>query len=328
MQRIQNDIKQNTFQPVYLLYGEERYLKRQYTDRLRGALCPEGDQMNSHFYSGKDTPVGEIIDLAETMPFLAERRVIFIFDSGLFKSGGEKLAEYLTEPSETTCFVFTESDVDKRSKLYKAVQSKGYVAEFTMQDEQTLKRWIAGTLGKEGKKITENTVQLFLQKTGTDMENIQMELEKLICYCMDREIVTSEDVEAICTNRISNHIFDMINAIADGRTRQALQLYYDLLALKEPPMRILFLIAKQCNQLLQVKEMRSRGYDSKAIAPKLGVPPFVAGKFITQAGRFKTSVLRAAVEQCVEAEEAVKSGRMNDMMSVEVLILSVLKERK
>lgn len=325
MQQIQNDIKEHTFRQAYLLYGEERYLKRQYTDRLRSALCAADDQMNTHFYTGKDISLGEIIDLAETMPFLAERRVIFISDSGLFKSGGEKLAEYLSSPCESCFFVFTESEVDKRSKLFKAVQSLGHAAEFTVQDEQTLKRWIAGILGKEGKKITENTVQLFLQKTGTDMDNIQTELEKLICYCMDREIVTSEDVEAICTNRINNHIFDMINAIAAGNTTQALQLYYDLLALKEPPMRILFLIARQCNTLLQVKELRSRGHDSKAIAPKIGVPPFIAGKYITQAGRFKTSVLRSAVEQCVEAEEAVKSGRMNDRMSVEILILSVLK---
>lgn len=328
MQHIQNDIKQNSFKHVYLLYGEERYLKRQYTDRLKNALCAEGDQMNTHFYTGKDVPVGEIIDLAETMPFLAERRVIFISDSGLFKSGGEKLAEYLNDPSESTFFVFTESDVDKRSKLYKAVQSKGYAAEFAMQDEQTLKRWIAGILSKENKKITENTVQLFLQKTGTDMENIQMELEKLICYCMDREVVTSEDVEAICTNRVSNHIFDMINDIAAGKTKEALQLYYDLLSLKEPPMRILFLIARQCNLLLQVKEMRAQGFDSKAIAPKIGVPPFIAGKYITQAGQFKTSTLRNAVETCVEAETAVKSGRMNDTMSVEILILTVLKNEK
>lgn len=326
MQHIQNDIKEHTFRQAYLLYGEERYLKRQYTERLRSALCAEDDQMNTHFYSGKDIPIGEIIDLAETMPFLAERRVIFISDSGLFKSGGEKLAEYLSAPCESCFFVFTESEVDKRSKLFKTVQSLGHTAEFSVQDEQTLKRWIAGILGKEGKKITENTVQLFLQKTGTDMDNIQTELEKLICYCMDREVVASEDVEAVCTNRISNHIFDMINAIAAGNTRQALQLYYDLLALKEPPMRILFLIARQCNTLLQVKELRSRGYDSKAIAPKIGVPPFIAGKYITQAGRFKTAVLRTAVEQCVEAEEAVKSGRMNDRMSVEVLILSVLKD--
>jgi DNA polymerase-3 subunit delta len=326
MQHIQNDIKQDTFKHIYLLYGEERYLKKQYTERLRNALCAEGDQMNTHFYSGKDIPIGEIIDLAETMPFLAERRVIFISDSGLFKSGGEKLAEYLNAPSETAYFIFTESEIDKRSKLFKAVQSNGYAAEFTVQDEQTLKKWIAGVLGRDGKKITENTVQLLLQKTGTDMENIQMELEKLVCYCMDKEIVTAEDVEAICTTRISNHIFDMVNAIADGRRREALQLYYDLLALKEPPMRILFLIARQCNLLMQVKEMRSHGYDSKAIAPKIGVPPFIAGKYITQAGRFKPSVLRSAVEQCVASEEAVKSGRMNDMMSVEILILTVLQE--
>lgn len=324
MQRINDDIKQENFKQIYLLYGEERYLRKQYTDRLHKAMCNEGDQMNTHFYEGKDVPVDEIIDLAETLPFLAERRVIFISNSGLFKSGGEKMAEYLTAPNETTFFVFTESEVDKRSKLFKTVQSKGYVTEFSVQDENTLKRWIGGILNREGKKITENTVQFFLTKTGTDMENIQMELEKLICYCMDKDVITPEDVEAVCTNRISNHIFDMISAIADKQQQKALQLYYDLLALKEPPMRILFLIARQCNMLLQVKEMKSRGYDNKAIGSKIGVPPFIAGKYVTQASHFKTSQLKRAVRQCVDAEEAVKSGRMNDMMSVEILIVSVL----
>ena len=324
MKQLNEDIKNGNFKQIYLLYGEERYLRRQYRERLQKALCQEGDTMNTHFYEGKDFSVGEVIDLAETLPFLAERRVIFITDSGLFKSGGEKMAEYLSSPNETTFFVFTESEVDKRSKLYKAVTAKGYAAEFTVQDESTLKRWIAGVLAKEEKKITENTVQLLLSKTGTDMENIQSELEKLICYCMDRDIITEEDVEAICTTRISNHIFDMINAIADKQQKKALELYYDLLALKEPPMRILFLIAWQCNMLLQAKELKSKGYDNRTIGSKLGVPPFIAGKYLNQASRFKTSALRNAIKRCVEAEEAVKSGRMNDMMSVEILILSVL----
>lgn len=322
MQRINDDIKQGNFKQIYLLYGEERYLRKQYTDRLKKAMCNEDDSMNTHFYEGKDIPVGEIIDLAETLPFFAPRRVIFISNSGLFKSGGEKMAEYLSEPNESTFFVFTENEVDKRSKLFKAVQSKGYVAEFTVQDENTLKRWVAGILNKEGKKITENTVQLLLTKTGTDMENIRMELEKLICYCMDRDVITDEDVNTICTNRITNHIFDMVNAIADRQTSKALQLYYDLLALREPPMRILFLIARQYNMLLQVKALKSRGYDNKTIGSKIGVPPFIAGKYVTQASRFKTADLHAAVQQCVEAEEAVKTGRINDMMSVEMLIVS------
>ena len=321
MQRINEDIKTGNFKQIYLLYGEERYLKNQYTTRLRKALCQEGDEMNTHFYQGKDFSVGEVIDLAETLPFLAERRVMFFKDTGLFKAGGEKLAEYLANPNNTTFFVFTESEVDKRSKLYKAVQSKGYAAEFTVQDENSLKRWIAGILGREGKKISENTAQLLLSKTGTDMENIQMELEKLICYCLDRDIVTAEDVEAVCTTRITNHIFDMVNAIAEKQPQKALQLYYDLLALKEPPMRILFLVARQFNLLLQVKELKKKGYANKAVGEKVGLPAFIAGKYMAQADGFSEEELRAALRACVEAEEAVKTGRMNDSMSLELLII-------
>ena len=99
MQRINEDIKTGNFKQIYLLYGEERYLKNQYTTRLRKALCQDGDEMNTHFYQGKDFSLGQVIDLAETLPFLAERRVMFFKDTGLFKSGGEKLAEYLANPN-------------------------------------------------------------------------------------------------------------------------------------------------------------------------------------------------------------------------------------
>ena len=152
MQRINNDIKSGRFQPVYLLYGEERYLKKQYKDKLRHALCAAEDNMNNHFFEGKGIPVGEVIDLAETMPFFADRKVIFLENSGLLKAGGEQLAEYLGNQNETTILIFIEAEIDKRSKLYKAISANGCVIEFTQQDENTLKKWIAGLLEKEGKK--------------------------------------------------------------------------------------------------------------------------------------------------------------------------------
>lgn len=326
MQRINNDIKNGNYQPVYLLFGEERYLKNQYKDKLKKALCAPDDNMNNHFFEGKGIVIGEVIDLAETMPFFADRKVIILEDSGYLKSGGEQLAEYLGSQNESTVLIFVESEVDKRSKLYKAIQANGCVVEFTAQDENTLKRWVAGIITKEGKKVTENTVQLFLSKTGTDMENIHGELEKLICYCLDKEVIEPEDVETICTTRVTNHIFDMVDAIADKKQSKAMQLYYDLLALKEPPMRILFLIARQCNILLQVKAMKNRGYGNKDMASAIGVPTFALGKYTAQAGKFKTAQLRNAVAKCVEAEESVKTGRMNDVMSVEILIMSVFEE--
>lgn len=324
MQQINEDIKSGRFKQMYLLYGEEAYLRRQYKDKLREALTDGEASMNVHNFEGKEQNTGEIIDLAETMPFLAERRVLVFENTGLFKAGGEKLAEYLAEPSPTAYFVFAESEVDKRSRLFKQVQKGGRAAEFATQDERTLKRWAAGILKKGGMQITEGCAEYFLDKVGTDMGNIRMELEKLMCFCMGRNVVEKEDVDVVCTTRISSRIFDMVAAIGDRQTKKALTLYYDLLALKEPPMRILFLIARQCNTLLQVKQLKNKGLDNKAVGARTGLPGFVAGKYAAQAAKFKEKELRRAVEKCVEAEEAVKTGKLNDTLSVELLIMSVL----
>ena len=86
-------------------------------------------------------------------------------------------------------------------------------------------------------------------------------------------------------------------------------------------MRIMFLIARQFNLLFQVKELRGKGYSNKTIGEKVGLPGFVAGKYVTQASRFKNEEIRDALENCVETEEAVKTGRMNETMGVEMLII-------
>ena len=320
MQKLNEELKSGQLKQVYLLYGEEDYLRRQYRDKLKNALMGDGDSMNCHYFEGKDIRVGEVIDLAETLPFLAERRVIIVENSGLFKKGGEQLAEYLKEPSETSFFVFAEKEIDKRSKLFKSVSAKGRAVEFKPQDEAILKRWILGILKKENKKITERDLDFFLDKTGSGMENISKELEKLVCYCMDREAVTGGDIEAVCTRQINNQIFDMMNAIAEKRQKEAMNLYYDLLTLKEPPMRILFLLARQFNLLLQVRELKKKGYPVKTIGEAVGLPGFIAGKYVSQAAKFSTKALRQAVTDCVEAEEAVKTGKMNHVLSVELLL--------
>lgn len=320
MQRLNEDIKTGQLKQLYLLYGEEAYLRKQYKDRLKNALIGD-DTMNYHYYEGKNLLIGEIIDLAETLPFFAERRLIVLENSGLFKSGGEELAQYLANPAESTYFLFVESEVDKRSRMYKAVQAKGSAVEFSLQDESTLKRWILGMVKREGKNISQSALSYLLEMTGSDMENIRKETEKLFCYCLDKDSIGIEDVEEICTKRISSHVFDMVGAIADKKQKQALTLYYELLALKEPPMRILFLIARQFNLLMQVKALHEKGFQNKAIGEKVGLPGFIAGKYVTQSSRFTGEELRGAVEACVEAEEAIKTGKMNDNMSVELLII-------
>ena len=242
-------------------------------------------------------------------------------NTGLFKSSASELADYLKEMPDTTFMIFIESEIDKRGKLYKAVQAKGRAVELGRQDENTLVRWVAGNVKQEQKLISESTVRFFLAKVGTDMENIQKELEKLFCYTLDKDSITAEDVEEICTTQITNQIFDMVNAVADKKQRKALEYYYDLLALKEPPMRILFLLTRQFKQLLEVKTMERQGYGRKEIAEKIGINPFVVGKFQTQAKAFSGKELRVIIEDSVETEEAIKTGRLSDILGVELFIM-------
>jgi DNA polymerase-3 subunit delta len=322
MKALNEDLKTGNLKQIYLLYGAESYLRRQYRQRLKQALISDDDTMNYHYYEGNDTTVSEVIDMAETLPFFADRRVIIWENSGLFiKAADEKMAEYLHAVPETTSLIFVESEVDKRNKMFKFFSAKGSAEEFPTQDEETLRRWVGGILKKENKQITERTATYFLGKTGTDMENIYTELEKLICYCLEREIITETDIDAVCTNQITNQIFDMVSAVAAKRQVEALRLYYDLLALKEPPMRILFLLGREFNKLLQVKELKKKGYDNRSIGAKVGLPGFVVGKYAMQAGKFKTGDLKAAVVACVEADEAVKRGDLGDRVSVELLIV-------
>lgn len=343
MKSLNEDIKSGKFKSIYLLYGEEAYLKKQYKNRLTKAMIPDGDTMNYAYYEGKGINPAELIDLAETMPFFAERRLIVVENSNFFKNAAPELADYLKSMPDTACFLFVENEVDKRGKMYKAVKEKGRIVEMGRQDEKTLICWIAGNVKREGRQIRESTVRYLLSKTGTDMENLEKELEKLFAYTLPDEIfpdgngtgageqkretlrqggeITIEDIDAVCTTQISNKIFDMIEAVAAKQQKKALDYYYDLLALKEPPMRILYLLARQFKLLLEVKDLMGRGNDKAQIAKVTKLHPFVAGKYMRQCKTFSKTELCNIMEEAAGMEELVKTGRLNDVMSVEIFIV-------
>ena len=325
MKNLVQDLKSENYKHIYLFTGEEIYLRNQYKKKLQDALITPEDTVNLNYYQGKGISVQELIDQGETMPFFSERRLLVVEDSGFFKSASLELAEYLENIPETTYFLFVENEVDKRGRLYKTVKKYGSVVEFSRQTEDMLMRWILGILKKEQKNITRSTMELFLEKTGTDMNQIGMELEKLLSYTMGREVITAEDVEAICTSQTVNKIFEMISAMAEKNQRKALDLYYDLLALKEAPMRILYLIARQFNQIMLISELNEQGLGREAIAEKLGIQSFIVRNGIRYARSFSAEQLRYAVETAVQTETDVKTGKLDEKLAVELVIVEMSK---
>ena len=319
--QINEDIQTGNFRPCYLVYGDEAYLRNQNRDKLRQALLGGGDKMNLQHYEGAGLNPAEIIDMAETLPFFAERRVIVIEDSGFFKNGCPELADYLKSPAETTVFLFVESAVDKRKDMYKAVSKIGLDISCETPDEQSLYKWIALKMKAEGKSISTRAIGYFINRVGTDMSNMVHEMEKLTSYCLDRDEVTEKDIDAVCANWLTSRIFEMTDAIVMKNQAKAMNIYYELLALKTAPEQILALIMRQFNQLLQAKEMAEVGMNRGDVASKLGTPPFVADKLLGWARSYTTKDLKDSLEFCLASDEAVKSGRLDRIISVEMIIV-------
>ena len=325
MKQLAEDIRNKTFQNLYLLTGPEDYLRARYLKALCDAAVPESDTMNRTVFEGKDTREGEIIDLAETMPFFADRRLIVVRDSGFFKSGAETLCDYLQELPDHLVLVFSEAEVDKRGRLYKTVKKVGRVTEFPIQDAEHLRHWLAGVIGKAGKKMTRRSADIFLDAVGTDMGRLDKEIDKLIAYVGEREEITEQDIAAVTSPGIENRIFDMISAVTAGEKERALALYSDLLALKEPPMRILVLIERQYRQMLLVKEMKLDGSSETETAEALKLPPFVVRKMLGFVRHTDTAELRDKAGLCIEMEEDVKNGRISDRLSVDLLLIALAR---
>lgn len=321
MKTILQHIETTTYKPVYLLYGEEDYLKEQACRQLKNALVAADDTMNLCTFQGKGQDENAIIQLSQTLPFFQEHRVILLEETGLAGKCSDEFLDNLKELPDTTVIIMVEESVDKRSRLYKWIQKNGYPVEFSYQDEKSLRQWVQDQLKEDGKTMDGAAMHLLLERTDGKMTAIENELQKLVLYAGDREKITADDVKELVPEPVNNQIFRMIAAVSEGRPEQALDYYYDLLSLKEPPMRILFLMVREFNMLFRVKNLAQQGRPDGEIAKTIGTPPFAVKKYRATGKQYTYAALKNQLSRCAEMENLVKNGNMNERIAIELLIL-------
>jgi DNA polymerase-3 subunit delta len=326
MKKILEHIRTNTYPNFYLFYGNEKYMVAQMKEQLKKALISEGDTMNYSYFEGKKADPAEIAELAKTLPFFSDHRLLILDQTGLGKKTNDTFLEQLKDCADTTVIIFIEDDIDKRSKIYKFLSKEGHVVDFHEANEKDLAKWILSLLKKEGKQMSSQVLRSFLYRCGSDMFTLKNELEKLISYTEGRTDITEKDLQELTSSQTTNQIFAMLEAIARKQRDKVLTLYYDLIELKESPFGILALLVRQCNQLIRVKDLESRGNNNGLIAKSMKVPPFVVGKLKDQAKLFQMKTLYQMVEACAETDEGIKSGKINDRVGVELLLIEFSKE--
>ncbi len=322
MKILNNHIQTGTFSGYYLLYGEEEYLKRYYKDRLTAGILKGSTDgnINYRYYAGDSADEDIIAEQAKLAPFFADSFLIVVEDSGLFKRAGS-LDKKLEKKADSTIIIFVESEIDKRNSLFKFIKATGTVCEINHKSDADLIPWIASYLKKHDCMITGRAAKLIIAKAGTDMQMLINEMDKLIAYAGEKKQIDTEEVENICTSLLSNRIFTMMDYIVSGKQKEALLLYKDLVAMKESPLSILFLLTRHYNILMNIKELA--GDSDAVIAKTLSVPAFSVKKYKSQASAYTKKQLYDILNECVSTEESIKCGTLAPQIGTEMQIIKL-----
>ncbi len=325
MQKIIDDIKNKNFQKIYLLFGEENYLKNKTFNSLKKALISETAKiMNLDIFNEKKPETKKISDACETLPFMNDLRVVIVKDSELFVQGNkdesEKMAEYIKNVPPTTVLIFVEEKVDKRGKLYKEVSKLGYCAEFKQLSEKELLNEVRKIAKAKRLVMKDSVILYFIRSIHNSMEAIISEIEKLSNYILEGE-VSEKDIDDICTKSLEVKIFDMVDAIGNKKAKIALDIYNNMVLMKESPIMILAMISRQFRIIFQSKYLAEKGMYKSDIAKKINQREFVVSECLKQSKNFKKKTLLQALDDCLECDINIKTGKIQDKLGVEMIIL-------
>lgn len=327
--------------PVYLLYGEERYYARQAEKSLIEAVLPLEDRDMGLRIFEQDPPVAELVQTIESAPFFGGKNVIIVRDTKLFRASKSEEGQEPSDKSDTklldclmkmpgyTHLLFVAGDkVDKRRKVFKAVEKVGQVVELAPLRSRDAREWVQERLKEEGKTIATEAMDHLM--TGISfMPQVSMgfldnETKKISLHAGMRKRVSVADVEATLAGVPEINIFAMIDAMSQKNIALALRLLDEQLSTGEPPMRLLMLIARQTRALLQSKELAADGKSSQEIAKVLGLHPFIAEKMQGQARRFTEAKLKQTLIHISDVDRAIKSGRAGNV-SIEGIIIEMCR---
>ncbi len=329
-------IKDKKIGKLYLFYGCEEYLKRNYIEYIEKNLLDENTKLLNKVVLEDNITVTSIIDNCETLPLFSDRRMVVVKNSGLFKSkktkssstkgkGDDELAQFLKNVPEHACLIFSEADIDKRSKAAGIIKEHGLIVEFDFRKPEELAGWVIKMTRKQGYEMDMYTAAHLVEYCESGMDDVLNEINKLCAYAADRKKITVDDIVKVCTRSVKSRIFDLTDAIARMQTDKALAILDDMLVLKEPIPKIIFLIAKQLRQMLQINLMLKEGATKDSIISALKLNRYFAGKTISQAQMFPVKKLEKAIETGLTLDLAIKTGRLKDRAAVELMITQMSK---
>jgi len=327
-------VKDGRWQSVYFFTGPEELTKREALAALRRAILPPGlEQLNDATLEGVGAQA--IIDSAETLPVMSERRIVVVRDWPPLVSGKskneeaevERMLNWLKDVPDTSIVVFYMTvEPDGRKKLTGALKKREGYVEFTHLSGAALQKWCAQQLKPLGKRISSDAVNEMTLMVGQDLTRISGELKKLAAYIEDAPEIQVPDVQAIVSPSPEYSVFMILDHLLEGKVAEATRIVNSVLQTEPSVIRIISLFSNQLRIDTHIKYALDARSSMPEVYKALGITEYRARHVQRQVRSITAEALKERYLACVEADYAIKSGRVKDHAALDALMLKIAKK--
>lgn len=307
---------------VYLLYGEDNYLKNEFVKKAKKSF---GElQLGINYIQIDESNVNNVISDIETPAFGYERKMIIVKNANLMQKKNaisDKLSDYLNDADKQTLdsieLIIVEDSVEKNA-LFNTISKIGMIKEFNEQKIGQLITKVKSISAAYGVQIQENVAQYFIECTGTNMEDIINEIRKLIEYAGKGGTITKEDIDSLTIKKSESVIFDLTDNLGKKNLHEAINVLHNLIYAKEPVQKILVMLYNHFKKLYIVQ--LSKGQN---VAQNLKLKPnqtFLVSKYQNQAKFFTQDEIRNLLNEFMYIDEASKSGNLDINVGLESVL--------
>jgi DNA polymerase-3 subunit delta len=322
----------------YLLHGDDDFSRSEALAELRDRMGDPGmAELNTTRMDGRTVSLAQLQHTCNTIPFLSDRRLVIV--DGLLtylqrtassERGKEQLQDllrYLSDMPETTRLVFVEPQtISPQHPLRRLIGrdgAAGFDREFQLPQGRELARWITQRVKERGGTISAEATAQLAAFVGNSLRLLALEIEKLLSYVNRSRPIAEEDVHLLVGDAREANIFDMVDALGRRDGEAASRLLRRRLEGGDHPLALQGMVARQIRILIQVKELSKAGLDGRDIARQLGLHPFVVRKALRQERNFSMAQLASIHRRLLEADVAIKTGRMDAVLALDMLIADV-----
>jgi DNA polymerase-3 subunit delta len=319
-------LKKGPILPLYLFYGDEEFLLQEAVDLIiKRVVDPGVRDFNFNVLYCRDVSASELVNLAQTLPFMSEKRLVIAKEFDTLKAGDlEELVSYLNDPSPSTCLVLVSNQgrYDKKA-VVTAIEAHGAVTRFFPLLDREIITWIEEWARARGLAVKRDAAQYLWQTIGNDIQKIKNELEKVEIYLKERKAIMFDDVKTVVGDFREYTSFDLAAAIGQKNKEKAFLVLSRLIQEGEQPVGLLGSIAWNFRRLMRAKSLEAAGMGYEDIKRKLGVIFHQSASFQEQMRRFNVDELRSVFDTMLGADRALKSSGLSGRLVLERMILKV-----